>query len=550
MSRCEYCNKIIINKKFDRLCNNCFLDENIMILSSDIRKLYRLNNEDMNSQRMNLLFNAKTERCGDINACFYIEDVHKLAKRVAEDLPDNDMKKKAFEKQRILKEQKDIKQKKEQIIYDTVYENIISSLPKYNVPLDFFNLEYTNELFNNFMTNMFTVYEVNVNSLTVEALEFLVQLYDKKKCIDSKLEKIMPLGCIEETKNHEKYIQYMKDNISLIDAVNFIKTDNKLSDVIVRREEYIENIGKYILNKLHYCDEKAKNSIKLLESKYVEQNNITIDKCIHDTQSIFFDCVKFSKITKIREKINRLMKSHYSFDDLESLFSCIDLNCLSNATTTINNMHRLEKKILCRCNILIDQLKLLLNNYDDIKQYLYDFINNQCDLIVSNDICEVCYLNFNNINDINNSIKYDIDQYVINGKPSFDKTITNIENKLEQIRIYTVQSKKNMVNNNAMIQFIKGFNSNANNSVVQYIKTTDEFDTYDSFEQKLRKIKKYYFWNCMYTDDKYKIIKEKFILNYNFLIYLDNVNCNFEYVENCFSIFVIFHISSLSSYYK
>ena len=92
---CVGCGKEISKRYVDEICVECRFDPLVVISTTEIKKKYRLTDDDINNAD---LFSITFNTHGNIGTKYLISEIEELVEKLVKDLPESDKKKLIREK--------------------------------------------------------------------------------------------------------------------------------------------------------------------------------------------------------------------------------------------------------------------------------------------------------------------------------------------------------------------------------------------------------------------------------------------------------------------
>jgi hypothetical protein len=510
---CFHCNK---NLCCDKLCNNCRYDKNIMITATEMKKIYKISEDDLDKNKIyHEKFKTKYESYG---TSYYLPDLHEYIKNVLINNKENP-------KYLLLNKVKEIFDKKEnekendKKVYDFVIEGINKNLSKYNIQKNFIENKIMKELIENKVLDLINSFSHNIDQFIILSLEFIETYHNKKNEIDSKINETVEPEFQTNAKEYKCYEDYIFRNKNLNECMEIIL---KEQEKIIYKNDRDENIKKFILDfekEFGYSSKKYLGYYKKIVEQYVIENTIKYDFCINKIRKIVCDKYKSDKLVKISNRLQKYTNRDF-YQDLEQKYKNFKIR---NANTFEDKLNNDEKEIIKNHEILIEKLKFLLNEYDEIKNYIYSFMDNKEKIICDDPVIDMDFLISKNDN-----ISNKISECIINNN-NIEKEIKEIKLELEEIKKYVNEHKEKYNFPQELINYCKKFNLFTNIKIINYIKK--QFVNKPlSGSDMIKDIKKYYFTKCLYTKNKFNFEKEQFVKTELFEKYLEDDELDLDYV--------------------
>lgn len=441
-SKCYICNTPI--NQYYKLCSNCNFDSDIMISTTEAKRIYKLTNDEIDEGD---LFYITFEVHGNTGTKYIRQEIHDLAKELTEALPDKDKRKMAFMKQEgFMMERKETeKQRKER--YKSLSETVKNLMEKFDddkyitaevrVSISGLINKYTDD------SNIsILVAAAKVLDYVKDKIETTKRLENRKKNIDDLIVSQLDEKDWETARRHHNYIIYINDDTG----------SNKL-------EEYFSKIKKTIdadnlKNKQRNDRQTAmddwinstfdkKTYIKVAKlhtsyRSYIHNNDKTFEKCKTTIQTHIESLQqKQSRKTKLNYWITKNVPKDHKQDAKETkpYTSFIDHG-------DINKIDNTKKEIKCIIDKLVEKDNRELEIHKEIHKRGLDihkiptliticekYINNNISSQLAIDQIDRIYKNSDNLDNLKKLICTEFSKYknIIYKHPNYIKFIMGEE---------------------------------------------------------------------------------------------------------------------------
>ena len=259
---CISCNKEINSKSTKNICLDCRFDPDVMISYTDVKKKYKLTDDEIDSTK---LFFVQFKIHGNIGTKYLRSEIEHLADELTKDLDPYNKKRQAYLKQKELIDE--IKKKEEEYINmkKKIKEDVLELVKKYDVVVDDVTKCYVDELFE----------DINVtkekNRNTMRIVEKVGKWYRKKEL---KIKKKNKIEKQIKKKIKKKYHQYAFDHNAYQQYINLkIKTATDAIEIINKDLQFkIEKDRKD--KKMQIEREKREKKIKEKIEEQIKKNTI------------------------------------------------------------------------------------------------------------------------------------------------------------------------------------------------------------------------------------------------------------------------------------
>lgn len=290
---CYICNVPI--KSYWKLCSSCNFDPEIMISTTEVKKRYKLTDDDLDNEN---LFFITFEVYHTTGTKYVAKEIHKLAKKITAKLPDNDKRKIAFLKQEAkmneIKEQSRQRKERYKSLVETV-NSLVTKLDEQKYLTSEVNA-YILELINGHVDDPnIRIFETSIKILDYVKLriDLIKRCENRKKRMDAAIESNFEEIYTDKAKERPEYKDYI-DSSGIYDkqdqelrfkqCFNNIKAYvDEIRDIATRKET-IDNLIESKIDKNDW--EKAKRHLNY--TRYINKNSdldkafTTIKKDIDD----------------------------------------------------------------------------------------------------------------------------------------------------------------------------------------------------------------------------------------------------------------------------
>lgn len=279
--KCFHCHKNSISH--NSLCNNCRFDKNIMMTATEIKKNYKISEDDIDS---NKIYNETFKTIyGSYGKSYYIPELHQYVKNIL-------VKDKISPKYLIWKKIEEmidkIESEKENTnkVFKYVMDGIIISLNKYNIPKNFIEDETMNEIIKNKINNLIENYNHNIDKFVINILEIIEKFYNKKLEIDGKIDEFIDPEFEEEAIKLKCYNDFIYKNKNLDECIDYMLREQ---EKILFKDEREEKIKKFMMNYEKEIGHSLKQYLKYIDkykNQYVNDNLIKYETCVKKIKKI------------------------------------------------------------------------------------------------------------------------------------------------------------------------------------------------------------------------------------------------------------------------
>jgi hypothetical protein len=432
---CFHCNK---NSSCDKLCNNCRYDKNVMITATEMKKTYKISEEDLDK---NEIYNEKFKtKYGSYGRSYYLPDIHKYVKNILMNNKENP-KYLSLNKVKEMIDEKEHEKEKDKKVYEFVIEGINTNLSKYNIEKNFIENKIMKELIENKIRGLINSFSHNIDRFIILALEHIELYHNKKIDIDNKINERIEQEFKSEAKSHKCYEDYIFKNKNLDECIEILL---KEQDKILYRNDRDENIKKFILEfekELGFSLKKYFCYYKSSVNQYVIENTIKYDFCVQKIKKIVYDKYKSGKLVEICNKLKKITNRDFH-QDFENKYKNDKIKNVINFENKLNND---KKEIIKNYEKMIEKIKYLLDDYEEIRNYLYSFLENKRIILCDDPIIDVDFLvkNNDNINNIiNECIFYSDENGLKKIKDELDKIKKYVNDHSEKYKLPRVANSR------------------------------------------------------------------------------------------------------------
>lgn len=286
---CQIC-KIPI-KRYYKLCTNCYFNKDLMISSTEAKKIYKLTDDDLIKSK---LFSVQSNFKSFISIKYIRAELYEYVKNLIMDLPYNDIRKIAFTKLEEAKEQEFLFAKRRASLLDTVNNLMIKLDVDKQIELQI--EPYINKLIDSYANDPdIRIFDTSVIILEKisDEIQNIKNLQRRKEMINELIEKLIDKKDWNKAKTHPKYLEFTdKDNKYNVNPRNlnayFTEIKNNIDEENLRNKQIAErkkSLDEWITNKFGIDGvDIAKNHEKYNGYLYQEfkNKNMTFYQCRKD----------------------------------------------------------------------------------------------------------------------------------------------------------------------------------------------------------------------------------------------------------------------------
>lgn len=527
---CFHCKK----NKSNTLCNDCRFNKNIMATATDIKKTYKILEEDIDIDEIyheNYTTSYKT-----IGTSYYLPDFYKYVKNILIEKIDKNNKKyskikKALEKINQIENEEENKKNN----YNIVIENIRLGLKKYNISELFIETNEMKTLIDKKLDELTNKYNFNLDFYVIQILDNIEFYHNRKIEIDNRIENEVNEKYKENVKQKELYFSYIFDNdkyINLNKTMEYILKEQEKDLYKNAREEKMNKLLKDIENKLGYSLRLFSFILNKYKSEYVNNNIISYDECKKKMENEIYCEFKKRKLIELSKNIGKIV----NIDTYEYLIKkyknekIIDAKEFSKKIKSDGknikiNLEEIEmnlNKIISENMIDKTYLNSIIYFFDtDIKNYIFDvndifidkiFLKDENNFIIGN--LKKCVVN----------IIYDV---------SYEKEIVGIENRILNLNKYIKDYKEKINYPKEFLEYCSKF-CLVHDYKIAFIIETELNNKNMSSDEMIKYLKEYYFENMSFLKIELKQMKEKFKETSIYINFLNDNNVGPKQIMNLF----------------
>jgi hypothetical protein len=532
LSECFHCHKQ--NNSSKKLCQDCRFDKNAMVTYTDIKKIYKLTEDEIDKTKV--YHETFRTKYGSKGVVYYIPDIIKFVEEFAKNLPDTDPTKKAVIKLNIEQNEKQKKEDAEKFLYCFILNDVKLNLSKYNIPKEFLEIDYIQKTIKikiiNFVKNH--THNNNQDLFVINILECLDSMYTKKLEIEEKIEDLIDPFYKESAKKHPIYLNYIiydHNNIDICMSQLLHDQDRIINQE--KREKKFEIFLKDFTDKnSEFFSPKYLNLIQSERSNYVNNNKIDYDICIEKIEKMLYNVMIQNELSNMHKRLNAATGKRISLADLKKNYDDKNIKNIKNMNYIVKKMKKNEIKIIKKYNKIIDKIERILEKYYDsnnIKDYLYNFSTHQDLIVITN-----MFIDKKFIKNQNQNIDDNIDNYIL-GKIKYKDAYRNIKCHLQNIEEHILNNNGNNMTSENIINLLKQ-PWHMTNNIKKYILLLDKNL---SPKEIIKEAKIFHFWNEMYRKNNWTKLKNEFIQTQIYQNYLEDNGKNFNYINREFQMYIM-----------
>jgi hypothetical protein len=531
IKECFHCHKE--HNSYNKLCQDCRFNKDIMMTFTEIKKIYKL--EENQIDKTKVYSETFRTKYGTEGTSYYLPDIKKFVDILAKNLSDNNPIKKAVVK---LNNEQCAKQKKEErdkFLYNFIWNDVNKNLSKYNIPQDFLQFHNVKNIIISRIAYFLERYTQNNNndSFVIDILEYLENIYNRKIEIDEKIENFVDERCKEHLKNYIAYKNYIFHNHYNIEFCmqQILQEQDRILYQKERQKKYEDFMKNFIAENSDFYLPKYDNLIEKEKICYIDDNKINYDTFIEKIQLKLFSEMKIVEFQKVSKKLNSITQNRISISKLEEIYQNKYKNKeFKNMKKFSEKLNKYSEKIEEKYKKILTKIQKILGDYEEIEEYLYDFKKNNF-IFKSKDI----FLDKGFIDEQNRNVNKEIENYFYGLKKS-NEVCEQIKVFLNNIKEYIININQNDMKCRNIINYFKKLNGYfLTNDIQKFILLLDKTL---SQEEMIKEIKQYYFLNCIFRKNNWNTSKNKFLATPIFQDYLKNNNKNFDYIQREFQIYV------------
>jgi len=371
---CINCKVSLSKMCYNEICVKCRFDNTVMISKTDIIQHYKLSQSDLDKAK---LFYVEFTIHNNIGRRYLRSDIHNLAQKLSADLPNNDVRKTAF--QNMIDEVNKTKCMK--IKKDNIMVNVTFLLQKYDIQN--INIDLKN-IIEQFVNKQLSDDILSETLLCINICDKIWDFLNRKKLLDKKIEQHYGQYYVNFIQSNKEYNNHVLSlNMSLDSCFYNIKSIIEKHILVAKRKTIIDEFIKkhyneqYIIQLTQECEYQKFidcggdiNVIKKVFDKFVARE-IRIKELTNALEKV----ISKKHINKSKNHVQYLqyidnggniiktvesIKQYYNkFDDVEKrkkeINKLININPPTELTQYICNKYTLHKSVTLEK--VVDMLK-------------------------------------------------------------------------------------------------------------------------------------------------------------------------------------------------